>query len=104
MMTTEPTTNLSCLRFMHLPFQAVRDIIAPFLAAERRQSLATAERACCPTCSGDVFPSSPRRGVCAIKKKLRSILSRADGVVIIHNEILAELDHHPGRSIKEASR
>ena len=50
------------------------------------------------------FPSSPRRGGCAINKKLRSTLSRADGVVIIHNEILAELDHHPGRSIKEASR
>src|SRR5262245_27907819 len=29
MITVEPTTNLSCLRFMHLPFQAVRDIIAP---------------------------------------------------------------------------
>ena len=42
------------------------------------------------------FPSSSRRDGCAIKKKLRSILSRADGVVIIHNEILAELDHHSG--------
>src|SRR5215471_6308017 len=45
------------------------------------------------------FPSSLRRGGCAIKKKLRSILSRAAGVVINHNEILSELDHHPVRSI-----
>src|SRR5215471_11647151 len=32
------------------------------------------------------FPSSPRRGGCAINKKLRSILSRADGVVISHKQ------------------
>jgi hypothetical protein len=50
------------------------------------------------------FPSSLRRGGCAIKKKLRSILDRAAGVVIRSNEILSELDHHPVRSIKEASR
>ena len=61
-------------------------------------------RACCSTCSGDVFPSSPRRGVCAIKKKLRSILIRADGVVINHQPNLLEFPHHPVRSIKEASR
>ena len=32
------------------------------------------------------YPSSLRRGGCAIKKKLRSILYRADGVVISHNQ------------------
>jgi hypothetical protein len=36
----------------------------------------------------EIFPSSPRRGGCAIKKKLRSILSRADGVVISYETIL----------------
>ena len=33
------------------------------------------------------FPSSARRGGCAISKKLRSVLSRADGVVIRWNWI-----------------
>jgi hypothetical protein len=37
-------------------------------------------------------------------KKLRCILSRADGVVISHNQILSELDYHPVRSVKDASR
>jgi hypothetical protein len=46
------------------------------------------------------FPSSPRRGGCAIKKKPRSILSRADGVVIQFQQIVFVLDHHPVRSIK----
>jgi hypothetical protein len=50
------------------------------------------------------FPSSPRRGVCAIKKKLRSILSRADGVVTKHQPIRMVFTHHPGHSIKEAAR
>jgi hypothetical protein len=50
------------------------------------------------------FPSSPRRGGCAIKNKLRSILSRADGVVINHKQILLEFTHHPVRSTKDASR
>src|SRR5690348_9213447 len=51
-----------------------------------------------------IFPSSLRRGGCAIKKKLRSILSRADGVVINHKQILLEFTHHPVRSTKDASR
>jgi hypothetical protein len=38
------------------------------------------------------------------QKKPRSILSRADGVVISHKQILLEFDHHPVRAIKEASR
>ena len=50
------------------------------------------------------FPSSPRRGVCAIKKKLRSILSRADGVVSKFQQNLLVVTHHPVRSIKDASR
>src|SRR6516164_3004129 len=52
----------------------------------------------------EIFPSSPRRGVGAIKKKSRSILSsrRRGGVQPQQNS--AEFDHHPVRSIKEASR
>src|SRR5215831_8027559 len=46
------------------------------------------------------FPSSPRRGGCAIKKQLRSHLSRADGVVIQFQQIVFVIDHHPVRSIK----
>jgi hypothetical protein len=38
------------------------------------------------------------------QKKLRSILSRADGVVSKHHQILSEFTHHPVRSITEASR
>src|SRR5690242_5017000 len=64
---------------------------------------------------GRTFPYSPRRGGCAIKKKQRSILSRADGnerseckrdsaqpvmVVINFDKIPSELHHHPGRSIR----
>src|SRR5262249_61138661 len=51
-----------------------------------------------------IFPSSPRRGGCAIKKKSRSILSsrRRGGVQPQQNSV--EFDHHPVRSIKEASR
>src|SRR5215471_19191289 len=51
-----------------------------------------------------IFPSSPRRGGCAIKKKSRSVLSsrRRGGVQPQQNSV--ELDHHPVRSIKEASR
>src|SRR5213080_2222374 len=50
------------------------------------------------------LPSSPRRGGCAIKKMSRSTLSRADGVVIHHENNLLDLDHHPVRSIKVASQ
>jgi hypothetical protein len=50
------------------------------------------------------LPSSPRRGGCAIKKMSRSILSRADGVVINHENNMLDLDHHPVRSIKVASQ
>src|SRR5215467_445314 len=48
--------------------------------------------------------SSPRRGVCAIKKTSRSILSsrRRGGVQPQQNSV--EFGHHPVRSIKEASR
>src|SRR5262249_23203195 len=51
-----------------------------------------------------IFPSSPRRGGCAIKKTSRSILSsrRRGGVQPQQNSV--EFDHHPVRSIKEASR
>src|SRR5262249_47411537 len=51
-----------------------------------------------------IFSSSPRRGGCAIKKKSRSILSsrRRGGVQPPQNSV--EFDHHPVRSIKEASR
>src|SRR5262249_61882396 len=51
-----------------------------------------------------IFPSSPRRGGCAIKKKSRSILSprRRGGVQPQQNSV--EFDHHPVRSAKEASR
>src|SRR5262249_1893056 len=51
-----------------------------------------------------IFPSSPRRGACAIRKTSRSILSsrRRGGVQPQQNS--AEFDHHPVRSIKEASR
>src|SRR5215471_10513493 len=54
--------------------------------------------------SGEFFPSSPRRGGCAIKIKSRSILSsrRRGGVQPPQNSV--EFDHHPVRSIKEASR
>src|SRR5215510_308467 len=53
------------------------------------------------------FPSSLsslRRGGCAIKKKPRSILSsrRRGGVQPQQNSV--KFDHHPVRSIKEASR
>src|SRR6476661_6550905 len=30
--------------------------------------------------------------------------ARADGVVFVHKEILSELDHHPVRSLEEASQ
>jgi hypothetical protein len=46
------------------------------------------------------FPSSSRRGGCAIKKKSRSILRRADGMVIQFQQIVLVIDHHPVRSIK----
>src|SRR5262249_32077037 len=51
-----------------------------------------------------IFPSSPRRGGCAIKKTSQSILSsrRRGGVQPQQNSV--EFDHHPVRSIKEASR
>jgi len=45
------------------------------------------------------FPSSPRRGGCAIKKNPRSILRRADGVVIRTARNLMDVSHHPVRSI-----
>jgi hypothetical protein len=45
-----------------------------------------------------------RRGSCAINKKSGSFIIRADGVVINHQQFLLEFTHHPGRSIKEASR
>jgi hypothetical protein len=49
-----------------------------------------------------IFPSSPRRGGCAIKKVSRSILSsrRRGGV----QQNSPEFDHHPVRSKKEASQ
>ena len=65
------------------------------------------------------FPSSARRGGCAIKKSREASLARADGderseckrgsaqpviVVFNLNKILWNLDHHPVRSIKDASR
>src|SRR5438309_2255904 len=49
-------------------------------------------------------PLLPEEGGCAIKKTSRSILSRADGVVINHEINLLDLDHHPVRSIKVASQ
>src|SRR5215831_2930638 len=54
--------------------------------------------------SGEFFPSSPRRGGCAIKIRSRSILrSRRRGGVQTQ-QTSVEFDHHPDRSIKEASR
>src|SRR5262245_61330825 len=56
------------------------------MASLRR--LGTKTRFCLPETwfrlSCALFPSSSRRGGCAFKKKLRSILSRADGVVSKH--------------------
>ena len=54
--------------------------------------------------SGAFFPSSPRRGGCAIRETSRSILSsrRRGGVQPQQNSVA--FDHHPVRSIKEASR
>ena len=55
-------------------------------------------------CVARIFPSSLRRGGCAIQKTSRSIQSsrRRGGVQPQQNSV--ELDHHPVRSIKEASR
>jgi hypothetical protein len=50
------------------------------------------------------FPYSPRRGVCAIKKKLRSILSSRRRRGVQPQQDSVEFDHHPGRSRKEAAR
>src|ERR1051326_3383494 len=62
-----------------------------------RASLATADEWL-------TFPTSRRRGGCAIKKTSRSFLSsrRRGGVQPQRNS--AEFDHHPVRSITEASR
>src|SRR5262245_1069431 len=64
----------------------------------------TAFRGCCPNGGVANFPSSPRRGGCAIKKTSRSILTsrRRGGVQPQQNSV--EFDHHPVRSIKEASQ
>src|SRR5215831_13399634 len=51
-----------------------------------------------------IFPSSPRRGGCAIKKTSRSILSSRRRGGVQPQQDSAEFDHHPVRSKKEASR
>src|SRR5215471_7826280 len=51
-----------------------------------------------------IFPSSLRRGGCAIKKMSRSILSSRRRGGVQPQENYLEFDHHPVRSIKEASR
>src|SRR5262249_39662275 len=51
------------------------------------------------------FPLLSEEGWAARSRKRREAsLARADGVVFNLNRILLELDHHPVRSIKEASR
>jgi hypothetical protein len=50
---------------------ACRRVLGP----EGRKSVAPAARGCCPNGGVANFPSSPRRGRCAINKKPRSILS-----------------------------
>src|SRR5215831_6348445 len=80
------------------PLRNVRRGIA-FLVMNTTRSFLIATRA-----KGAVtFPSSPRRGGCAINKELRSFLSsrRRGGVQPRQNSV--EFDHHPVRSIKEAS-
>jgi len=48
-----------------------------------------------------ISPPQQRRGGCAIKKKARSTIHRADGVVLIKFNEMNSLDqHHPGRSDK----
>src|SRR6476661_2152188 len=47
----------------------------------------------------------PLRGVATRSMRCRAASSaRADGVVLVHKEILSELDHHPVRSTEDASR
>jgi hypothetical protein len=55
--------------------------------------------------SGSDFSPPLRGGVAARSIRCRAASSaRADGVVIIHSKIPLELNHHPVRSIEEASR
>jgi hypothetical protein len=49
------------------------------------------------------FPLLSEEGWLRDQVKSRSVLRRADGVVINHNKVL-EFDHHPVRSIEVASR
>jgi hypothetical protein len=55
----------------HGIYVACRRVLGP----EGRKSVAPAARGCCPNGGVANFPSSPRRGRCAINKKPRSILS-----------------------------
>src|SRR5215813_10896320 len=56
-------------------------------------------------CAGCDFSPPLRGGVSARPIRCRvASLARADGVVIIHNKILLELNHHPVRSIEDASQ
>src|SRR5262249_45628571 len=55
-------------------------------------------------CAGCDFSPPLRGGVAARPIRCRvASLARADGVVVIHNTILLELNHHPVRSIDDAS-
>src|SRR5215831_8716194 len=74
------------------------------LAAERRQSLATAERAVAETQRSAIFPSSPRRGGRDLNKISRSLLYEADGVVIKFHRILLRLNTTPSARANDASR
>ena len=55
-----------------------------------------------PSIARDTGPSPllARRGGCASKKKVRSIRSGADGVVVQVQKHFRFLNHHPVRSIK----
>src|SRR5215471_5544225 len=54
---------------------------------------------------GDFSPPLRGGGGCAIKKSRAASSARADGAVTnFQNKFVAELDHHPVRSIEEASR
>jgi hypothetical protein len=70
----------------------------------RRQIVATAERAVAQTQWSAIYPSSPRRGGCAIDKKSRSILSSRRRGGVQPQQTSVEFEHHPVRSIEEASR
>src|SRR5215468_12237133 len=98
---TAAVLALSWPRVPHPPQISARQTIAP---KRKRDVLIRTSWTVHKMVVSRIFPSSPRRGGCAIKKTSRSILSsrRRGGVQPQQNS--AEFGHHPVRSIKEASR